>query len=113
MDMSKIQRALGFIEGVCAGLKDKEAELIEEAITEIDCGLEGCESIRPAVRNHTTTAENEELVERLYGYLRKTAPGKDMGAYMMAEDCARAASLIEQLMNQLEGREYGEYAERP
>ena len=40
MDMSKIQRALGFIEGVCAGLKEKEAELIEEAIVEIDCELE-------------------------------------------------------------------------
>lgn len=40
MDMSKIQRALGVIEGVCVGLKDKGAELIEGAIVEIDCELE-------------------------------------------------------------------------
>lgn len=113
MDMSKIQRALGFIEGICTGLKEKEAELIEGAIVEIDCELEGSEVLRPAGQEHTTTAENQELVERLYGYLRKMSPGKSVEMYQMAEDCARAASLIEQLMDQLEGRDYGTYAERP
>lgn len=39
MDMSRIQRALGLIEGVCAGLADKPAELIECAVNEIDCEL--------------------------------------------------------------------------
>ncbi len=40
MDMSKIQRALGFIEGVCEALPDSVAELIEEAVLEIDLALE-------------------------------------------------------------------------
>lgn len=112
MDMSKIQRALGFMEGVCTGLKEKEAELIEEAINEIDCALEGDTGLRPAVREHTTTAENEELVERLYGYLRKLSHGNSL-EIQMAEDCSRAASLIEQLMEQLKDCEYRAYAERP
>ena len=112
MDMSKVQRALGVIEGVCIGLPDKPAELIEAALCEIDCELEGGGTKIPVSKDHLTMGERDELVERLYNYLRKMSPLSDMKLFAMAEDCARAASLIEQLQEQLKDRDYDTYVQR-
>ena len=129
MDMSKIQRALGFMEGVCTGLKEKEAELIEEAINEIDCELEmlpGYSLPGNAPRNDgvkqggaafgwnaSTNAEMDELVERLErNYLNYTYcnPFDSAAAF---RDMKTAAETITRLRMLIEDMEYAACAERP
>lgn len=137
MDMSKIQRALGFIEGVCAGLKEKEAELIEEAIVEIDCELENAagdsttgipfghhialQGIDPrndnarkeiAAEMHTT-AEMDELVERLFRHREDYGKGRSQPWGVVCADCKKAAEVITRLRLLIEDLEYAACAERP
>lgn len=131
MDMSKIQRALGFIEGVCAGLKEKEAELIEEAIVEIDCELEKMveeidfhvalqgnaprndnERKEIAAEMHTT-AEMDELVERLFRHYEDYGKDRCQVRGVVCSDCKKAAEVITRLRLLIEDLEYAACAERP
>lgn len=115
MDMSKIQRALGFIEGVCEGLKDREAELIEEAVNEIDCELETTSSVTEGkpLEIHYTTGEMEELVERLLRHYDQYEQGKTQRFSIVCADCKKAAELIVHLQLILEDLDYVQYAEQP
>ena len=137
MDMRKVQRALGFIEGICLGLKDKDAELIEEAVNAIDCELEassvtadavppegelparareatlGCPSEGKAFGGCDTTGEMDELVERLVKHYGRYEEGhaQDYGA--VCRDCKRAAETITRLRQIIEDMEYAICAEKP
>lgn len=123
MDMSKIQRALGFIEGVCAGLKEKEAELIEEAVNEIDCELEtkGTEVHNPISLVGITFEEDdwlsstqiEELTERLKRHFTDHQNGKTQNFEMVFRDCLLAALSITQLGEMLKDKDCAACMEHP
>lgn len=128
MDMSKIQRELGFIEGICAGLPEKAAELIEGAIVGIDCELESaaeipCATLRePAgedaagkeiAADMPTTAEMDELVERLYRHHADYEAGYANDYRNVCRDCKRAAEVIDRLRLLIEDLEYSACMERP
>lgn len=137
MDMSKIQRVLGFIEGVCAGLNDKAAELIEEAVNEIDCELETAAedsttgislgnnvemqgnvprtdiAKREIAAEMHTTAEMDELVERLHRHHEDYRQGRVTPKGIVCADCKKAAEVITRLRLLIEDLEYAACAERP
>ena len=136
MDMSKIQRALGFIEGVCAGLPDKAAELIEGAVVEIDCEIEtgcnfgaeagdcyvglcpprndsGCREAKGVDRGCYTTGEMDELVERLHKHHGNYAEGHAQDYRKVCSDCRQAAEVITRLRLIIEDLEYAACAENP
>lgn len=128
MDMSKIQRALGFIEGVCVGLKEKEAELIEEAVNEIDCELENAADSHVALQGNAprndnakreiaaemhTTAEMDELVERLFRHHVDYGQGHTQAFGIVCADCKKAAEVITRLRLLIEDLEYAACAEKP
>lgn len=123
MDMSKIQRALGFIEGVCAGVNDKEAELIEGAVNDIDYELENwgmgfynpisLTGIQFEENDWLSSAEIEELTERLKRHFTDHQNGKTQNFEMVFRDCLMAALSITQLGEMLKDKEYGSCMERP
>lgn len=120
MDMSKIQRALGLIEGVCAGLADKPAELIECAVNEIDCELESRKDtvqslLGKPVRlsgvvfeegDFMTSGEMEELTERLKKHFTDHVNGKPQNFEQVFRDCLLAAIAITQLGEQLKDQDF-------
>lgn len=122
MDMSKIQRALGFIEGVCIGLKDKDAELIEGAVNEIDCELENknhgiaalirLDDVQFEESDCLTTRDMEELTDRLKKHFMDHQNGKCQKFDVVCRDCLMASLAITQLGNALKDKEYGSYMEQ-
>lgn len=123
MDMSRIQRALGVIEGVCVGLADKPAEIIEGAVNEIDCELEKqgrgiCSpicltGIQFEEGDWLSSTEIEELTERLKKHFTDHQNGKTQNFEMLFRDCLLAALSITQLGEMLKDKEYGSCMERP
>lgn len=132
MDMSKIQRALGFIEGVCTGLKEKEAELIEGAIVEIDCELEDVpgdchvalqgnaprndiskQEIPRSHRGVFTAGEMDELVERLEKHYLNYTYCNPFDRAAAFRDMKTAAETITRLRLLIEDLEYAGCAEKP
>ena len=123
MDMSKIQRALGFIEGVCAGLNDKAAELIEEAVNEIDCELATKDQevhnpislvgIAFEEDDWLTSTEIEELTERLKRHFTDHQNGKVQNFEMVFRDCLLEALSITQLGEMLKDKECAACMEQP
>lgn len=121
--MSKIQRALGFIEGVCAGLKDKEAELIEGAVNEIDCELvTKVEEVHNPISlvgitfeedDWLSSTEIEELTERLKRHFTDHQNGKTQNFEMVFRDCLLAALSITQLGEMLKDKECAACMEQP
>lgn len=120
MDMSKIQRALGVIEGVCIGLADKPAEIIECAVTEIDCELETYQNEGRSPINSPislngvqlkdsdclTSMEIEELTERLKKHFTNHVNGKAQNYGLVFRDCLLGAVAITQLGEQLKDQDY-------
>lgn len=131
MDMSKIQRALGVIEGVCIGLEDKPAEIIECAVCEIDCEMEampekmdyhavlrGQAHQNDNARKETpaemhTTAEMDELVDRLFHHHFAYGEGHAQDYSSVCQDCKKAAEVITRLRLLIEDLEYAACVERP
>lgn len=123
MDMSKIQRALGFLEGVCIGLKDKDAELIETAVNEIDCELENrnhdiaapikLDDVQFEEGDCLTSRDVEELTERLKKHFMDYQNGRCQKFEVVCRDCLMASLAITQLGNALKDTEYGNYMGRP
>lgn len=123
MNMSRIHRELGYIEGICAGLPEKEAEKIEGAVNEIECQIEemtqpgrvnderqGGREIQADTYSH---AEMEELTERLYLIARACMEGRWLNPKSVGEDCDRAARVITRLVLTIEDMEYARAAAQP
>lgn len=123
MDMSKIQRALGLIEGVCLGLWDKYAEVIEGAVNEINCELEKREKgicspicltgVQFEEGDWLSSAEIEELTERLKKHFTDHQNGKSQNFDIVFRDCLLAALSITQLGEMLKDRDCADCMERP
>lgn len=123
MDISKIQRALGVIEGVCIGLADKPAEIIECAVNEIDCELENrnhgnaelirLDDVQFEESDCLTSRDMEELTDRLKKHFIDHQNGKCQKFDVVCRDCLMASLAITQLGNALKDTEYGNYMGRP
>ena len=123
MDMSKIQRALGVIEGVCVGLADKPAEIIETAVNEIDCELESrstgiyapihLNGVQFEESDCLTSSDVEDLTERLKKHFVDYQNGKCQHFDVVCRDCLMAALAITQLGDALKDKDCGAYLERP
>ena len=123
MDMSKIQRALGVIEGVCVGLADAPAEIIESAITEIDCELEHrnngvyaplrLNGVQFEEGDCLTSTEMEELTERLKKHFTNYQNGRIQDYATVFRDCLLGALAITQLVGQLKDKDCESFMGRP
>lgn len=121
MDMSKINRAFGRIEGVSMGIEGGVRQLLLESVEWIEEELcfNGCATThstegKPA-RKETgfvvAHPEMDELTRALWGHHEDYGKGyvQDFGA--VCSDCRKAADLIVELRQELERVLFEKYAE--
>ena len=122
MDMSRIQRALGVIEGVCAGLADKPAEIIECAVNEIDCELEaggGAAEMQDNTADYNDVCINQcsdsmdQLISRLLRCTQDYREGRVQNFKLLCEDAENAAAEIVRLRMVIQDLECRSCLEHP
>lgn len=108
MDNGKLQRALGYLEGIAMAMKEPAKSLLMQTAEDIE------EAVNPDGKKHggktaPDSQETDALIKRLMLHHQRQELGKTQDYAKVCLDCKRAAELIVRLQSNLEQMSFAPY----